>query len=569
MAGSAISINFSAILAASATVANRQFVTLDASGYRVPATKANRAARSGYVEGITLSAASGSAGTVAIPVQTDGPVELGLGTGAVAPLGCDDNGNPVRQARDVAAPVYGLVLADGSGILGTNHAWSGPMVDLTKPPYNCVADSNGAGGGTDNYAAIQQAIDDSGTLPNGWGRTLCLPKGRYRVSDTLHMSRRSRLVGDGGEAGSAATIIDVASGKTGLFIDYNQTAGTARGDWSTVEHINFYSLGGTGGPGPVHGVHYQYQCKLMHVGATNFSGSGFYSDAYILAAPYGSSNIAMLMRCYAQGSGSHGFYIHGDDANHVMFLQCQAIASGGHGFYDASFLGCQFIGCHAATSTLAGYYQDRSTAYNGCFVGCYSETDNQISHILQATVLGGNLASQLTSTSTAPVFGQGCRNVYSNDTNVAAGISALSPLRSYLGHDDGKTYLGFKSGNEGAVSCWGPSDAMSGMPVGWHSFGYNNNNVQQTYATPGPNAKWPSGGSLSLARFPFWVFDCLAFGPYNSDPRMQDYGSAAPASGYWVRGSIRWNNSAAVGQPIGWQCTVTGTPGTWVAMTNL
>ena len=37
----------------------------------------------------------------------------------------------------------------------------------------------------------------------------------------------------------------------------------------------------------------------------------------------------------------------------------------------------------------------------------------------------------------------------------------------------------------------------------------------------------------------------------------------------WVQGSVCYNSTATVGQPIGWMCTVSGTPGTWVAMANL
>lgn len=44
---------------------------------------------------------------------------------------------------------------------------------------------------------------------------------------------------------------------------------------------------------------------------------------------------------------------------------------------------------------------------------------------------------------------------------------------------------------------------------------------------------------------------------------------AAPVSLTWTRGDVVWNEEPAVGQPIGWMCTVAGTPGTWVAMQNL
>jgi hypothetical protein len=47
------------------------------------------------------------------------------------------------------------------------------------------------------------------------------------------------------------------------------------------------------------------------------------------------------------------------------------------------------------------------------------------------------------------------------------------------------------------------------------------------------------------------------------------FGTAAPTSGAWTRGDVIWNSAASVGQPNGWRCTVSGAPGTWVAMVNL
>jgi hypothetical protein len=45
-------------------------------------------------------------------------------------------------------------------------------------------------------------------------------------------------------------------------------------------------------------------------------------------------------------------------------------------------------------------------------------------------------------------------------------------------------------------------------------------------------------------------------------------GTVAPTGAAQV-GDICWNSVPAVGQPKGWQCTVSGTPGTWVSMGNL
>jgi hypothetical protein len=45
--------------------------------------------------------------------------------------------------------------------------------------------------------------------------------------------------------------------------------------------------------------------------------------------------------------------------------------------------------------------------------------------------------------------------------------------------------------------------------------------------------------------------------------------TAAPSAGDWSRGDMVLNSNATSGQPMGWMCTVAGTPGTWVAMANL
>ena len=45
--------------------------------------------------------------------------------------------------------------------------------------------------------------------------------------------------------------------------------------------------------------------------------------------------------------------------------------------------------------------------------------------------------------------------------------------------------------------------------------------------------------------------------------------NAAPVVGYWVAGDTCINSNPAVGQPKGWVCTTSGTPGTWVSTGNL
>jgi hypothetical protein len=47
------------------------------------------------------------------------------------------------------------------------------------------------------------------------------------------------------------------------------------------------------------------------------------------------------------------------------------------------------------------------------------------------------------------------------------------------------------------------------------------------------------------------------------------YDAAAPTSGTWKQGDAVLNVAPAVGQPKGWRCTASGTPGTWVSEGNL
>jgi hypothetical protein len=48
-----------------------------------------------------------------------------------------------------------------------------------------------------------------------------------------------------------------------------------------------------------------------------------------------------------------------------------------------------------------------------------------------------------------------------------------------------------------------------------------------------------------------------------SGSKGEDYGTAAPTSGTWPTGFIRWNTNPAAGGYMGWVCVSGGTPGTW------
>lgn len=62
--------------------------------------------------------------------------------------------------------------------------------------------------------------------------------------------------------------------------------------------------------------------------------------------------------------------------------------------------------------------------------------------------------------------------------------------------------------------------------------------------------------------------------PINTAQNYVFYSNEVPtgvnyATATWSVGDTVYNSAPSVGQPIGWKCTVAGTPGTWVAMANL
>ncbi len=165
----------------------------------------------------------------------------------------------------------------------------------------------------------------------------------------------------------------------------------------------------------------------------------------------------------------------------------------------------------------------------------------------------------------------GANGLSSADSAVTSAAIYPGPITATLGNRDGKSAFTWKSGLESAPNHLTLSDTLTGWPVGWWVTNWANSQVLGTFATPGPQAKWPSGATFGLGDQPCWAMKGILIGEYNADPCMIDFGAAAPTAitKRYVKGSVRWNSAMVAGDPVGWACTVTGSPGTWVAMANL
>jgi hypothetical protein len=125
---------------------------------------------------------------------------------------------------------------------------------------------------------------------------------------------------------------------------------------------------------------------------------------------------------------------------------------------------------------------------------------------------------------------------------------------------------------------YSPSEDWTARPHGWWVFGQQDVptgwlGTAFMHGRPVAGvANWNTGSAVGAesTSVPFWITNTafwLGYSP-NTDPISISRGTSAPASGYWVAGSIRYNDNVASGQPEGWRCTATGSPGTWSAMAN-
>lgn len=69
----------------------------------------------------------------------------------------------------------------------------------------------------------------------------------------------------------------------------------------------------------------------------------------------------------------------------------------------------------------------------------------------------------------------------------------------------------------------------------------------------------------SFKLFTLDVYDCASWVDYEQCEPGSNIGTAAPASGTWVRGRRIINAAPSSGGTEGWVCTASGTPGTWKA----
>jgi hypothetical protein len=108
----------------------------------------------------------------------------------------------------------------------------------------------------------------------------------------------------------------------------------------------------------------------------------------------------------------------------------------------------------------------------------------------------------------------------------------------------------------------------------------SNNRCVSSAATQSIRLDTVTGGSLSvennrcvkaitlLTPTDYTTGRLLFSGNVENDTFQATKQSSVPTTGTWRVTDIVWNSAPTSGQPMGWVCSVAGTPGTWVAMAN-
>lgn len=335
--------------------------------------------------------------------------------------------------------------------------------------FGAVADCTTIGTGTDNTAAINNAIAMCQRLG---ASTLFIPRGKYRVTSRISVYEGLNIEGEGwfqnpgiytGVSFSPNPVraydgtVLVFDPNVAGFIYYSQTdnpdanaAATSLATGITSPEYKYKSAAGScirglmllssiGTNPAAHGLEIRTVVCGDDIRIEGFSGNGLQIDAsgHTNTTPYGVADMCHFTRIVARANGGHGVRIRGNDANVIKFDTLDSAVNGGCGYLDDGQLGNNYSNCHSATnnqshpSTNPGWNAELRAAvladwaglsdqYAGTFVttsevgahtflGCYIEggTGYKAHIVTPSIIVGGNLANKanLTATSTAQIMG--------------------------------------------------------------------------------------------------------------------------------------------------------------------
>lgn len=395
------------------------------------------------------------------------------------------------------------------------------------------------------------------------GPQIYFPAGKYNFTTTRHLKIACHLKGErAGMAGGWSTHFVFPQGVPGFVVHKENTdstgtvAATTGADGSVFEDILFYGTNRAGFPN-AHGIWLRARAAIIRCTFQAFGGNGIHILATAGGGGFieGNANSFYIENSYSVANGGHGLFVDGADVNAGTISMLDCSINLGWGVYDSSFLGNTYVGCHVTDNVTGSYKSDSANARN-LFLGCYSEGGWPASDILApAMVIGGLHGAGFTVGTTALIM----------DVDAGGGFikNGLQMPTASVGYGQAATSgTGITFRDTGGVSFWTFEKAVGRWGWRWANLGTPGflNFFDQT-ATTG------NGYPRSLAG----VNGALGIGTHylgsTAQMLLRDLSSGPPTSTSVVslQGDFIWNTAGTSGQPIGWYCTVAGSPGTWRA----
>jgi hypothetical protein len=257
-----------------------------------------------------------------------------------------------NRSADVAAdPRQGVYVAPQSDPSGASGAW----VRQVNGGHNVKWFGAAGDGVTDDTAAFKAAIDclDRNQAGNSGAARLYIPKGTYKLTDTLNIRATMIIEGDG----PLTTTLEWAAGKTGIIVQRVNTAdglsgdvpvwSVGGGDGSTIRMLGIKG-GFAGTEGEFHGIALRARANLADLQISNWQGDGIYSVAAAGGGEVeGNVNCAQVSRVTSLNNRC-GLFVDGADTNAWLVQGCDFRNNRTWGVWDSSFLGNSYVGCHVA-----------------------------------------------------------------------------------------------------------------------------------------------------------------------------------------------------------------------------
>lgn len=474
-------------------------------------------------------------------------------------------------------------------------------MSLTKATYSMISgaevnvlDYGAVGNGvTDDFAAIQQAITDNR------GKRIYFPKGNYAVSAPLVINSvvsgtvpSTVIYGDGYPLGA---------GQQGTTITYTGSTGSVfnlvnTGDQNpdiTISGMMLYNS--VPSSTNVHGIYVNTlaNTKIEKVHISGFTGAGIY-----LKNAYGGK----ISDCLIFGNKLYGIALDGSNAilmsHNKTFNNGQTYAQEGGNIWFVPGSNCNNNTVDHCDVSFAGYgstlfQRGNNTLTNIVVSGGTATATTATAHNLSSgnkvSVKGATVAPALNTVYPATITVTGS-TTFTFTTSAANGTYTESTLRIgpfsvavYIGGSGGTVITNAYHEDSTGLALYISGDGLTITGGFWYGDtwsglflldGCTNTDIG-TANIDGPQAgifqNFPT--SAHANNFKSGIF-ALGATATLATVFMRDgtyYSSVNPSTftGAWTVGSYVRNSVPTVGQPKGYYCTISGSPGTWVSEGNL